>query len=133
MLKCYCSKCGAPNEYVSNKPKFCGSCGGSLGLDLSQTIKPPTQNKSVTAHSQITRRFDTEDTQYRHLDPDGDFQFEPIKIEDDRQVFKISDVAQGKKPNRANKRPGIAADAATFMKNFRESAGPSVKPIDINE
>lgn len=45
-MRIYCKKCGAPTEYLSNKPKFCSSCGLSFSAKKeSVTPLPPKQEE----------------------------------------------------------------------------------------
>lgn len=36
MLKIYCSDCGTPTNYTSNKPKFCTGCGNPFDKNINQ-------------------------------------------------------------------------------------------------
>lgn len=138
MLKCYCQKCGAPNEYISAKPNFCNSCGHKFGSFSVSTSKiASTSNKVITKNNNIHRPTNTDDDDiiYSHIDPDDEssFEYEPAEIENSNQVVRIADIARGKKISRSNNRRGTSVDNDTFIKNFKASAGPSKAPIEINE
>jgi len=51
-MNIYCKSCGAPTAYGSKKPKFCSSCGTSLGSEAkakTQPVKSPAPQKQVIA------------------------------------------------------------------------------------
>jgi len=43
----FCSSCGAKHEYNYAKPKFCSSCGNSLGLQLTESSVGRAKNNAV--------------------------------------------------------------------------------------
>jgi len=63
MLKIYCSDCGAPTNYTSNKPKFCTGCGLPFDKNIS---KIPVKNitSTVIQKPQIKQLDDDEYDDY---------------------------------------------------------------------
>lgn len=56
MLYTYCQECGSKNEYISQRPKFCGNCGSPLSSDAKKTtlkrkIIPPKMSQSSKTES----------------------------------------------------------------------------------
>jgi hypothetical protein len=136
MLKTYCQKCGAPNEYVSSKPKFCNSCGNKMELtSQAKSIPPKSQLNSKIKNFQNTQQIndeDGEDVSYSYINPDdpSTFEYDPVTIQDERKVVTIGDVAKNKKITRSVK-PVTVIDNDAFIRNFKTAAGPSQKPIEI--
>jgi len=46
MLKIYCTECGAGVEYLSNKPKFCSSCGNPFDKKVALPVLKPKRTIS---------------------------------------------------------------------------------------
>ena len=45
MQTIFCTECGAKNEYSSNRPKFCSSCGTPIGETAQSGAKPKASKK----------------------------------------------------------------------------------------
>ena len=54
MLSTYCQECGSKNEYLSQRPKFCGNCGAPLSSEAKNTVIkrkkiPPKKSEAASA------------------------------------------------------------------------------------
>ena len=54
MLSTYCQECGSKNEYLSQRPKFCGNCGTPLSSEAKKTVVkrkkiPPKKSEAASA------------------------------------------------------------------------------------
>lgn len=127
MLKSYCTNCGNGNEYVSSRPKFCGSCGKPISV-TSATFKPSNKIK------QDNRRED--DTEYSHINPNDDLKFEfEINKGNENNSITLGQAGKMQKTGfvrSSNEIPGI--DPNNFKEQFKKIADSTTVVIeDINE
>ena len=47
MASLFCTECGSKNLYTLNKPKFCQSCGNSIGSSISRAKVSSLESKHV--------------------------------------------------------------------------------------
>lgn len=127
MLKLYCPSCGSANEYVSNKPKFCGQCQKTLNISSAE-ISYKTPEKSIIQKSKY--EFDIEEE--TDIDVSA-FEIEAID-KSIRHGVTLGEVTKQQKTGFKRDIPNINLTKEQILENFQKEAAPSKRIIeDIEE
>ncbi len=125
----YCSSCGNKMEYLLSKPKFCPSCGVSLGGVVSPTkAAPKGLPRSVPrkAVSKTTIKDDADGTDVDHVPQIGHLQYEVDA--DYSSVSRRVPLAQILGAN-----PQLQQPAAPVAESPEGSASPPPQPAPKNK
>lgn len=129
MLKLFCPNCGSSNEYISQKPKFCGQCQKSLDIStahLSYKSNPIKQQEDTYV----------EDTNFDSTYGAESFKFEIEPIKDDMDIKKGISLGEiGKMKKTGFKRDinpnNLSKDE--ILNNFKNLAKPNKQSISAEE
>lgn len=143
MLKTYCQKCGSPNDYISQKPKFCGECGEPMSVSVassptstSYTRKPGlTKVKPLNNNNNNTSNIADDDFHsYSHIDPENDdFVFEADTIQKNNSTITLGQIGYERKTNFKRDITPVNIDNEQFKKNYQSQAANNGKPIEDSE
>ena len=125
-MKQYCPTCGSGTEYSLQKPKFCGSCGGSFSNMGKPTAKKVFKTVNNTPSPQVIAEEIEEEEEFiapimNHLD---------FEMDESRSMnsYKIQDIV-GSHPNTLGDSYEREKDTSytkdTIEKDFRRDAGLS--------
>lgn len=116
MKKVYCSACGAPTEYSIDKPKFCCSCGGGLGLYATSAVpKPKIRVLPTPVEDEGAEEENSDDFLGSIQGLDVELQIEPV------QGQTIGQLARGVKVEGGG-RPKDKRSAKKILKEFFDEA-----------
>lgn len=92
MSAIYCSNCGAKHTFTYSAPKFCSSCGTSVGVEL---VKPVSVHEAIDSRT----RGHLESDPYEDEDADGNTNIDQVpqlrKIDVDIETFHGTTVTLG--------------------------------------
>jgi uncharacterized Zn finger protein (UPF0148 family) len=133
MLKIYCSECGAPTTYTSNKPKFCSSCGISFNKEASK----PQQQKIVpkVIPTKIESSFEEEDDdlgqEVNHVPEINkiDYEIEERTYRGEKlgNIVGTLDNSERSKSNKDQNKKITKTERKKFLEEFSKEAG-ALKP-----
>lgn len=128
MSKVYCYHCSQPTTYDVVKPRFCSSCGGTIGVSSVPPV--PSVASSPPVRQPSNPRIKTPNV----AKEDEDEEYVPIPRLNKLSVECDDNRAKGEKLGRIvatrdpkstrSSRPTPSADAKSVLAAFQKEAGP---------
>ena len=102
MLSTYCQECGSKNEYISQRPKFCGNCGSPLSSDAKKIANIPKKKSRKLLPDTESQANDEEGTDVFEVPEISNFEYE---VEYDQNIIKnLGSILPNPEPQAKRKR-----------------------------
>ncbi len=96
MQHIFCTECGSKNIYSGPKPKFCSSCGASIGSVSDKKRESPKRMSSASEN------LKEDETDIDHVPNIGKLDYDVSYHEAGHKTYKFGDVINAETQKRRN-------------------------------